>query len=1255
MRIWIRLCANRKEEEKNRHKILLIITSIESGQIDLLTQVLQYGGLQHKAGIMTKQLLSFSFSLLSAIAFCNPEALAADPVNITCPGGTCDNQTIEAGSELTINDSGVANGNTVNDAGTITVNSGGSAITTTVNTGGNMVINEGGLAEVTTVEGGLVNVAEGGEASGTTINSGTLLSEGKTSGTIVNSAGGKIGDNTYQGFELSGTGVAENTSINAGGTMLVKDGATAEGTIIDGGTVEVRFDEPESDEDEATDTSGGEQDGTVTEITDEENSNSVTSTDVSDGTDIGSDSAGEDDVTEGTEGTEPTDPLAPTYSTLNATTLNSGTLNVEVGGLANETEVNGSGVMNINAEGKADATTVNGGTVNVNADGSATNTTVADGTFNINQGGSASSTTVLGGTVNVNDGGNATQTTLDGGVMNVTGSGTAQTSIINNGGEIVAQDASIVTDTTINSGGTLTLEGSANADIVVVNEGGLIDASQTNATVRGLTVNDQGSYHLTTDNDVVNADLYGQHYDTLFNNGVGEGIIVGGDSQLDVLDKGNLNNTVLQDSGLIEVQSGGNIANTMANGSGDIMIESGGSATNTTLNGNSSMIVEGTALDTILNSAGHTTDSGNVLGLEVNSGGMAFNSTVNTNGSMVVKNGGDANDTVVNGGFLSAESGASLNNVEVLGSSTLGLADGANLSGSIAISQNATLAGSYDYDNFFSDGNIASLVIVNGVNEKFGNTLEATTAGKDLTFADGSFKISSDGANGSTTVNGWDSMNIGGTLGSANVSLAGDVNMDSSASEIKINQGSVLDTSEIENVNILGSVVNAGDLNMVSPGSLADEKDNTTTIEGNYTGQSNSSITLKVDTQNHIADKLVVNGDVKGTSELNIQIASAAKTSEKILFLEAPNDDASTAANFTIWRVNSSPYLWDTYNEGNNWYMGMANIGGKTGVYSEVLAYMGLPHAALEQTRSLVYNVINKINLRNNNLVDNRVMHSPAYRYYAKGIENFYNNYNFWLMPIYHSITNEGSINYDADIMGGEAGIDIYNNNNNRIGIFASYRQGEYDFDGEAEDFFARYGSEIDIDSYLGGVYYRHNWQNAWALATVYGGIQEADIKTKDNVKSDTDATEYGLSLAAGYVYNVNYSFNIEPSAIINVTSISYDDAKDIYGKTAEFDTLTSLEADLGVKFEQTWNLDKGFAKAYIRPSILFNSVSGNDVTITNLLDETPEMDDGTFARLEIGGSADLSKFFSLYATARATAGSDYQDLAFTAGLNYVF
>lgn len=66
-----------------------------------------------------------------------------------------------------------------------------------------------------------------------------------------------------------------------------------------------------------------------------------------------------------------------------------------------------------------------------------------------------------------------------------------------------------------------------------------------------------------------------------------------------------------------------------------------------------------------------------------------------------------------------------------------------------------------------------------GVNAKFGNSLNATTAGKSLTFADGSYHISSNGDNGSTAVKGWEIVNIGGKDGTADVSLAGDLNLGS--------------------------------------------------------------------------------------------------------------------------------------------------------------------------------------------------------------------------------------------------------------------------------------------------------------------------------------------------------------------------------------------------------------------------------------------------------------------------------------------
>lgn len=1156
-----------------------------------------------KAGkVMTHKFLSIYTYLPLALAavFSCTEARADDPdptppVAIACPGGTCDNQTINANGEMTVNSEGVANNNTIGNTGKLTVNDGGTANSTTINTGGQAIVNTGGSVFTTTVSGGLLDIAEGGNAEGTKVNSGVVINKGNASNTTVNSAGATIGDTNYKGFEVSGNGVAENTTVNTGGYMLVKEGGNANGTVLEGGTVEVRFDVPTGDSSGTTppDSDTGSGDGTTPD---------------------------EGDGTNPDEGGDVTPPEpTQTSSTIENTTINSGTLNIETGGEATTTTVNQNGVMNVNDGGKANSTVVNRGVLNVN------------------------------------DGGYASGTTVDGGTMNLTDSGGADNSTINSNGKIIAKDLSSVRGTVINDG-TLTLQDGAMAWNTTVNSGGYVDGTASRGTITGLTVNDLGSYHLTTDNLVIDANLYGKHYDSLFTNGVGTGIIVGGDSQIDVLSNGILDGSVLQHSGLIDVKSGGKITNTTANEYGDIAIASGASASNTTLNDNSSMLVSGTAQNVIVNSGGHSTGlSTRVEGLEANNGAVVNQVTVNNGGTVLIKNGATVNDSSVNGGKFTAEAGANLNNLAARANANLSLASGANLAGNVTVAESASLGGTYNYNQIFSDAAINSLTVTNGINAKFANSLVATSAGKNLTFADGSYQISNSGLNGSTTVSGWDRLNIGGVDGSANVKLAGDLTMASADKEIKINNGSSLDSSEIENINILGSIVNGGDLNLVSAGSLAEDKNNTMTIAGNYTGKSNSNITLKVDTAQNLSDKIVINGDVQGSSNLIVKITSSDKPTEKIMFLEAPNDNLATGSSFNIWRVNTSPYQWDTSHEGSSWYMDMANQGGKIGVYSEVMAYMGLPNAGMEQTRSMVYNVINKVNMRNNNLVDNRVMHSPEYRYYSKGIENYYNNYNFWVMPVYQTITNESSVNYDADIIGGEAGADLYNDSNNKAGVYLSYRQGNYKFDGKADNFFSRYGSEIDIDSYMGGVYYRHNWQDLWLLATVYGGVQQADIKTKDDVKSDTDATEFGATIAGGYVYNINYNFNIEPGAIINFTSISYDDAKDIYGKTAEFDTLTLIEADVGVKFENTWNLDNGYAKAYIRPSILLSSVSGDEVKITNFLDKSPEIDDGAYARLEIGGSADLSKFFSMYTTIRATAGSDYQDLAVSAGLNYVF
>ena len=74
--------------------------------------------------------------------------------------------------------------------------------------------------------------------------------------------------------------------------------------------------------------------------------------------------------------------------------------------------------------------------------------------------------------------------------------------------------------------------------------------------------------------------------------------------------------------------------------------------------------------------------------------------------------------------------------------------------------------------------------------------------------------------------------------------------------------------------------------------------------------------------------------------------------------------------------------------------------------------------------------------------------------------------------------------------LGFEAGGDLQHDLNNKLGLFLSYRKGNYDMNGDGKHHYSTIGSEIDIDSYLAGLYYRYDRNHWWTFATVYGGIQ---------------------------------------------------------------------------------------------------------------------------------------------------------------------
>ena len=442
---------------------------------------------------------------------------------------------------------------------------------------------------------------------------------------------------------------------------------------------------------------------------------------------------------------------------------------------------------------------------------------------------------------------------------------------------------------------------------------------------------------------------------------------------------------------------------------------------------------------------------------------------------------------------------------------------------------------------------------------------------------------------------------------------------------------------------------------------LYNKYQDTVNLKG-WKASGNSFLHVDVDVENLTADMLNVNGNVEGTTKLVLYPTSDKDIrGESILFAQSQNDTTGNADSFKVWRVYRSPYMFETKytktgENANKWELEMGNQVNPDAdqkpderpdpevpdvkptptpdkptnpVYGEVVAMGALPAAAIEQSRNMVDNVFGQI---------------------VRGE----GNHNLWINPTYYTSNIDAPFDIDADVRGIEAGGDLQHDLNNKLGLFVSYRKGNYDMNGDGKHYYSTVGSEIDIDSYLAGLYYRYDRNNWYAFATLYGGIQQADIKTDDGIKSDTDGVEFGASLEAGYDYNLTDTVYLTPSLGVFYTQVNYDDATDSVGKKAEYNDLKQIELEAGVKLTKAFRLDEGYANVYVKPSVVQTLVDGDEVNITGL-GKVNTLDDETLGRIELGGRYGFTDQLSAYGWANYTFGSDYDATAVGLGLNYAF
>ncbi|MBR2033285.1 MAG: autotransporter domain-containing protein, partial [Alphaproteobacteria bacterium] len=632
-------------------------------------------------------------------------------------------------------------------------------------------------------------------------------------------------------------------------------------------------------------------------------------------------------------------------------------------------------------------------------------------------------------------------------------------------------------------------------------------------------------------------------------------------------------------------------------------------------------------------------------------------------------------DTVVNeDGELYAANEAKINNLLANGGALIDLDAGTVLTGDVKFDVDATLQGGFDYSTIFDEivTETGSLTLEGGINTALNqNSLVNAAEDKNLVLSSGDFEVGT----GAKEVAGWKELNV---INDATVKLVADAN-----SESYINFGTLnllKDTTLNLSGNspliatIDGSVNNDGHFEFKHKDDDTDSADDVTTIKGNYKAYKNAMITIDVDPITNVADKLVVEGDVEGRTKVVINPLSNDLSTGKALFVEAMNDDLSTGAYFDVYRVNGDAHKWNTLYENNKWYAATDNIiatsqsgygtvkdeelvlGGnanagdtnitqpKPQVVSEAIAYMSLPRIGLEQTKDLMRVVSNKVAASK---VKCGNCGMSDYEYDGQAVNGA------WIDLGHKKSEIDAPVAVEAKINAVDLGFDIQKDLHNRLGIFASYRQGEYELSGDGEDYYAKEGADIDIDSWILGLYHRYDYGRLWTMSSIYGGIQKVDMSTDDGVSSDTDSIQFGGSVEAGLVFEPQKRLTIEPSIRLGYNFIKYDDMSDAYGKKAEFDNVQNIEAEAGVKVEKTFfhNNRRVISKIYVKPSIIQNFGKG-DVNITSL-DTVEGLEDETLIRGEIGGSFNFGNGWSGFGSLGYTYGSDYDATDFNLGVNY--
>ena len=430
-------------------------------------------------------------------------------------------------------------------------------------------------------------------------------------------------------------------------------------------------------------------------------------------------------------------------------------------------------------------------------------------------------------------------------------------------------------------------------------------------------------------------------------------------------------------------------------------------------------------------------------------------------------------------------------------------------------------------------------------------------------------------------------------------------------------------------VDLANHISNSGLLNLAD-GLISEVKINTLNSE-------NGIIHIDVDNNRYLADKIIISDKIFGKNNIVFDNAHSLQlgVDDRIYFAKTQASQSLDDYEF-VSKINNGLYEigigYDKNTTVNDWYFYRTQY-----LNPEVVAYIDLPRSAIEQSRSLLFNV-DRISKGSCDC------YQDGCNYKICNFKDLGGKSRLWATPVYRSGSFDKPVETDFKLYGLDFGLDHQFSISSQFGIFGSYRDGNYSNEGKADgQILSRYDSELDITSILGGLYYRQYFGNLFMSGAVYGGQQSADIKADNEVSASVDGINLGAQAEIGYDIRTTKRSVLTPSIKATYDYIKFDDAKDNSGKEISFDTIHDVELEAGIKYEYQFNSERQLpTTGYIKPSVVQTIANGGNVKINDMtFDKTVENE--TFGRIEVGADAEIVKNFSVGAFGNYTFGSSYK------------